>query len=124
MKKLTWVLLATSIVSLALTFTGCQEPEDLINERMGMFQDDVEAGNYGNLKDHTSPLAGMYTAANASFWETLFLSSTDFSYSVSGNNADVTVGSLHFTFYLKEITPDVYKIYKIVNDDSGLTLFQ
>lgn len=128
MKKTTFLPSIAALLLLVITLTGCPVTEVVekvsVADRMAMFKTDVDAKTWGNLQGHTYTLAAGYSQANAAYWSTLFPLDGPFTYTVSGDTATATKDLINYTFSLKTEAKDVYKIYKIVNTTTGVTVFQ
>ena len=91
--------LARAVLALAvLAVTGCKPEDDSVSvtERMQMFIEDANAGDYGSLKDHTHPAATNYNTADSAYWSTRLAAYIPLgSLSVNGSSATATGGVTH-----------------------------
>ena len=121
MNKYKVLLSSTMMILLAVLFTGCPKEVETVTptERMTMFRDDVNAGNWLSIKGHTHPDADKYTEAGIdTFWSNEFIGQ-DFTFTVSGNTATGTDHTVGYTFTLQEDDKEVYKIRTITRTSGG-----
>ena len=124
MNKLKLTLALTVLALAALAVTGCKPEDDSVSvkERMQMFIEDANAGDYGSLKAHTHPSATSYNTADSNYWYTFFVSGAQLplsNLSISGNTATASgSGSITYQFTLLEDGDDVYKI-RTITPSSG-----
>lgn len=124
MKKI--LALAAFTLIAALYFGSCDLTEEKYTprERMEAFMEDVNAGRFDDLKQHTHPEAENYSEANEDFWDFLSTYIPLTNLSVNGTTATFDGGGISFTATLAEDEEDNYKILDIYDENSNEYVFK
>ena len=129
--RLTGIALLAMAVA-ALMLGGCAMDKTSIEDRIGEFIADVNAGDYGNLYKHLhTDCADRNAAKAAAFWDpTTVFKAVNKPFSLSGMSFGTTstgtlnsaVGPDTITFVMKEEDPDDWFILSISVPSEGLTV--
>jgi hypothetical protein len=114
----------TALILIALT--GCPLlPGVSVEERMSMFVATINAGNYSNVKQHTSSSADDYTNADSDTWSTGFSSyGTILVTSTGSNSATCSGDGVTFSFTLDDVDEENdYRISRVIRNPGSFTIF-